>query len=166
MEKIKLAIIATEKELDAIKSIVDLPAAEMIKKGINPFKEIKKFYGLIEEMVQLRKCLTWAEQQGFNNQPPKFNPHGFVIEDVLQCCPFEHIMASLPENRVMFMDSGLWQIWKNDEFPPKDADASDFILCKQGANESFKNFIIRYILSEKDEEIRADILTSIYFLAT
>lgn len=49
----------------------------------------------------------------------------------------EILLDSLPQNRILYKDSGLWQVRSDYDM--------DFVYIDQFPNEPFKNFIIRYI---------------------
>lgn len=56
---------------------------------------------------------------------PRFNYNDFSTENLIN---------SLPENRPLYKDSGLWTIY----------DDNDNSIIYQNANETFRNFLIRY----------------------
>jgi hypothetical protein len=58
--------------------------------------------------------------------------------------PVEIIIDSLPQNRPLIKDSGLWQIY-NDDLTE--------VIYRQGVNQSFRSFIRRYASTLLNDEI-------------
>ena len=60
----------------------------------------------------------------------------------LESRKLEHLLEVLPQNRPLYKDSGLWQV---------RTDYMEDIILSQMTNESFKDFIIRYLRLIKQE---------------
>lgn len=61
----------------------------------------------------------------------------------------EHLLDSLPQNVPLYKDSGLWMF---------RSDNMEEVICTQGANESFRDFVIRYFKTfENDENVMQDL---------
>lgn len=69
-------------------------------------------------------------------------------------CELEDLLECLPENRPIYKDSGLWQVRTDD---------MEDIYMNQKSNESFKDFLIRYILFVDENEPDYNIIGEIPF---
>lgn len=75
----------------------------------------------------------------------KLSLTNYELEDLLEC---------LPQNRPIYKDSGLWQVRTDD---------MENIYMNQNSNESFKDFLIRYILFVDEYEPEYNIFAEIPF---
>lgn len=69
----------------------------------------------------------------------------------LKNIPIGFIIDSLPQNRPLYKDSGLWQV---------RSDNMEEVICQQKANESFESFIHRYF-NGLDANVHADLTLKI-----
>jgi hypothetical protein len=53
----------------------------------------------------------------------------------LSSIPIEYILDSLPQNRPLYKDSGLWQVRTDD---------MESVIAQQKHDDTFREFIIRY----------------------
>lgn len=56
----------------------------------------------------------------------------------------EKLIDALPQNQPLYKDSGLWQVRSDD---------MEEVIFQQTANESFREFIIRYCESLKSDSL-------------
>lgn len=74
-----------------------------------------------------------SDKLSLTNQ--KYNYELYTTGDLIDC---------LPENRPLYKDGGLWQIRSDDML---------YVYMAQGTNESFRDFIIRYIESLEGKSV-------------
>jgi hypothetical protein len=65
------------------------------------------------------------------------------MDKLLELYPIESILNSLPANRPLYKDSGLWQVRTGD---------MENVYIGQKHNESFFDFIVRYVEFLKEFE--------------